>query len=592
MRPSWRALARPDALILVGLALLAAVPRLVNLLVLDPFIDEVVWVHWALRGLDPATPTTWMLPLVRDGRPPLHFWLTLLASPFVDNGFVAGRVAAALPGIGATLALYGLGRVTAGRLTGSVAATLWALSPFSVQFARVSADDSALAFGAILAALAGALLARRPTSGRALLVGLAVALATLAKTLGALTALAPVLAVALLAPPGSWPRYVRPLLVAGAATLVLLLPMLVFLPQVAAQLALHAGGGSGGPADGSDASLLQSLARRDLLLRNWELVRFWTPLYFGLPFLGLAGVGLLLALATRKRGILYAALLGGIWALVLLDRGSSMFSRYLLFASFPLYLLAGYAVEVVARTASCAAATSAGREMRVGMGRSSVQSGAGTVQGAPYLASGDGAGGAVGGYVAALSGMAGRVAATTVVLAGIAAALLPMLPFTLALVRDPANAPLPESERYRYVEQWYAVHGLGDVARYLHEAGRARPVTVLVSEASREERVLIPHEALRLYLRGNAGVRFVEAESLYRARDLRELRRLARDGPTYVLSNGSYTDAPGTPNDVPELTRRFEASLARDVPEAREVLRIPRPSAPNWLVLYRVDRGS
>ena len=588
-RAWWRELAGPEVLILAGLALLATVPRVVNLLALDPFIDEVAWAHWALRQFDPFVPSTWVQPLVRDGRPPLHFWLILLVSPFVDNGFLAGRLAAALTGVGATLALYGLGRVLAGRLTGVVAAVLWAVSPFSVVFARVSADDSALAFGAILAALGGALLACRPTTRHALLVGLAVGLATLAKTLGALTALAPVLAILLLAPPRSWGRYVRPLLVAGAATLVLLVPLLLFLPQMLAQLALHTAGGAGG--SGSGASPLAALARHDLLVRNWDLVVFWAPQYFGLPFLGLAGVGLILALAIRQRGVLYATLLGGLWALVLLDRGASMFSRYLLFASFPLYLLSGYALATVAGLVGRAVAMSAGRDMAAfgsaGREMAALDASERDVVAGPADA---GRAGTVAGYAAGVAAVIGRVATATFVLGGVGVALWPIAPFTLAVVRDPANAPLPQTEQFRYVEQWYAVYGLGEVARYLRDAGRERPVTVLVPETSREERVLIPHEALRMYLRNAPEVRFVEAESLYRARELRELRRLTRDGPTYLLVNGSYTDAPGTPNDVPEYTRRLESGLAREVPDAREVLRIPRPSAPNWLVLYRLER--
>jgi hypothetical protein len=45
------------------------------------------------------------------------------------------------------------------------------------------------------------------------------------------------------------------------------------------------------------------------------------------------------------------------------------------------------------------------------------------------------------------------------------------------------------------------------------------------------------------------------------------------------------------PNDVPAYTHQLERRLAQDLPEAREVLRIPRPTAPNWLSLYRLDGG-
>jgi hypothetical protein len=43
------------------------------------------------------------------------------------------------------------------------------------------------------------------------------------------------------------------------------------------------------------------------------------------------------------------------------------------------------------------------------------------------------------------------------------------------------------------------------------------------------------------------------------------------------------------PNDVPAYTRQLEHRLAQDLPGTREVLRIPRLTAPNWLSLYRLD---
>ena len=82
----------------------------------------------------------------------------------------------------------------------------------------------------------------------------------------------------------------------------------------------------------------------------------------------------------------------------------------------------------------------------------------------------------------------------------------------------------------------------------------------------------------------------MEAPALWRAQDLRELRRFTRDGPTYLVVNGSHTPASGMPNEIPEYTRQLERRLAQDFPDAREVLRIPRPTQPNWLSLYRLRR--
>src|SRR5919199_2808518 len=51
---------------IVALALLAAVPRLFNLLALDPFIDEVGWLHWTVHLFDPSNPSTFWLPVTLD----------------------------------------------------------------------------------------------------------------------------------------------------------------------------------------------------------------------------------------------------------------------------------------------------------------------------------------------------------------------------------------------------------------------------------------------------------------------------------------------------------------------------------------------
>jgi hypothetical protein len=195
--------------------------------------------------------------------------------------------------------------------------------------------------------------------------------------------------------------------------------------------------------------------------------------------------------------------------------------------------------------------------------------------------------------VAGIGGSRVRLAACIAAVAiGLWIALGERVDLAVAMVQDPARAQIPGSEHRQYFENWFAVYGLHQVADELRLRSRERPLTVLVPPASRESRVLVPYAALRYYLRRDPRIRFVEVSSLWRAQDLRELRRISRDGPTYLLINGSHTDAPGMPNDVPAYTRQVERRLAQDVPDAREVLRIPRPMAPNWLSLYRLDDGA
>jgi 4-amino-4-deoxy-L-arabinose transferase-like glycosyltransferase len=538
---------------LVLLAILAAVPRLINLLGLDPFVDEAAWVDWATREFVPSSPGTWFTPLLHDGRPPLHFWLMLPLAAVVDNGILAGRLAAALAGVASTLALYGLGRDIASRTVGVSAAVLWALSPFTVMFARIAADDALLALMAILAVWASVRFARCPTIPAAILLGLVLGFGVLAKTTGALFVIAPPLAILLLGRPREWRSYAWPLTVAALVSLLAVIPLIIWWPEVLAELRHHATPvGTGDSPFGSH-----------LLVQNAEIVSVWVYQFVGGAFPLLVALGLVAALIWRQWALLLVTLLGVLWLAVLLDRGTSFFSRYLLFGVFPAYLLAGYALDRLATVVS---------------------------QWVPPLPrTGEG----VRGWGPRAGGWSGRAWAPrlAIVIVGIGIVVWPKAGLLRDIIKYPAQAAIPEGEHYRYVEQWFAVYGLGQIAQELQARGSVEPVTVLVPPASREDRVMIPYGALRSFLRGDDRVRFVEVPVLFRAQDLRDVRRAARDGPTYLLLNGTYTDAPGTPNDVPGYTRRFEDRLARDVPEARPILRIDRPSAPNWLTLYRLDPG-
>jgi len=522
-----------DTLAAVLLTLLALVPRTVNLLGLDPFVDEASWTDWAFRLFDPTAPRTWIIPVVTDGRPPLFVWLMVPFGALVDNGILAGRLTAAVAGAVSAAALYALGREVASRTLGVNAAILWAVSPYSVLFARIAADDALLTLLTILVTWTSVCLARRPTTTSGALCGLSLALAVLAKTTGVMLAVAPPLAIVMLGRPFQWRIYVRPLVAAVVAGLVVSAPLLLGVSAMLQQVAIHTASGDAGG--------------RELLRPNLEVAAGWAETFLGNRFLLLVLVGLVLALALRQWALLFTALLGGSLLLVLLAVTSPLFARYMLFVSFPAYLLAACPIERASRLVRHLPALTGPRAARLGL-----------------------------------------VAGIVVVL-GLAVALEEQAELALAIVQDPVNATIPGSEHMGYVENWYAAHGLGQVVDELRARSRERPLTVLVPPASRESRVMIPYGALRMYLRRMPNVRVVEAPSLWRAQDLRELRRLAASGPTYLVVNGSYTPGSGMPNDVPAYTRQLERRLAQDLPEAREVLRIPRPLAPNWLSLYRLD---
>jgi 4-amino-4-deoxy-L-arabinose transferase-like glycosyltransferase len=522
-----------DAFAAVLLVLMALVPRTVNLLGLDPFVDEASWTDWAFRQFELAAPRTWVIPLVTDGRPPLFVWWMVPFGAVVDNGILAGRLAAATAGALTAVALYGLGREVSSRTLGATAAILWALSPYSVFFARIAADDALLTLLAVLTTWASIVLARRPSATAGALCGLSLALTVFAKTTGVMLASVPILALLLVGRPRAWLTYLRPLLAALVVGAVVSAPLLIGVLPLLQQVAIHTGSSSS--------------TGRDLLRGNLEVAAGWAVTFLGEGFLVLVGLGAVLALVLRQRALLYLGLLGLILVPALLAVTAPLFARYLLFLSFPAYLLAAYPIERAIRLA----ARLPGMRLADGQARPTV--------------------------------------VVAVMVVGLALALGQRADLMIDIVRDPVQARIPGSEHVGYVENWYAVYGLGQVVARLRAERETGTVTVLVPPASREGRVMIPYGALRMYLRRLPDIRVVEVPALWRAQDLRDVRRAARDGPTYLLVNGSYTDGSGMPNEVPAFTRQLERRLAQDVPEAREVLRIPRPSAPNWLSLYRLD---
>lgn len=523
-----------DAGLLVLLAVLALLPRTVNLLGMDPFVDEASSLDWALRLYELTSPRTWFLSVLLDGRPPLYFWLIVPFGLVVDNGFVAGRLAALLADVGCVLTLYLLGRQVGSRTVGAVTAAMWSVSALPIFMSRIAVDDSLLTTMAVLSTIASVRLARKPTPTAGAVCGLALGLTVLTKTNGIFVVIAVPLAIAVLGRPSEWRAYARPLAVACVAGAIPLLPMVPGVASLVRQAADHTGSG-------------RQVAEA-LFSRNLGIVAGWMETYTGNRFLVVVGVGVALALLYRQAGMVFVALLGlGVLAIILEVTGT-MFSRRLLLPAFPAFLLAASAIERVSYLA--------GRGLRrIGVGNRRVHA-------------------VVGAVIVAL---------------GLVFALEERADLAVAVVRDPARAPIPGSEHIAYFENWFAVHGLGQVADELRARGRERPVTVLVPPASRESRVLVPYAALRYYLRHDPSVRFVEASALWRAQDLRELRRFTRDGPTYLVVNGSYTEAAGTPNDVPAYTRQLERRLAQDFPGTEEILRIPRPAAPSWLSLYRLE---
>ena len=396
------------------LMVLALVPRTVNLLGLDPFIDEAAWTDWAFRQFELTSPRTWIIPLVTDGRPPLLFvWWMVPFGAVVDNGILAGRLASAVAGALCGAALYGLGRELASRTLGVTAGILWALSPFTVFFSRIAADDALLTSLAILATWASVCLARRPASRPGRSAGSAWRWRSSPRRTGC-----------------CWP------------------------PRRRSPSSCSAGRWRGGStsdrcgdvrgradrqraAAAGGAPLLQQVALqhrlippgtgRDLLWSNLEVAAGWAETYVGTVSCCWRA-GILAGTGVSPGGLLFVGLLGG--GLMLLLRASRR---------------------------RCSRGTCSSWRFPRSCWRPSPSSAqAGWPSGCrPCLG--------------------GRLAASVVVVALVLAAMLGrQTDLLLEVVRQPDEAKIPGSEHMGYVEYWFAVYGLGQVVD--DSARRARGV--------------------------------------------------------------------------------------------------------------------
>jgi 4-amino-4-deoxy-L-arabinose transferase-like glycosyltransferase len=169
------------------------------------------------------------------------------------------------------------------------------------------------------------------------------------------------------------------------------------------------------------------------VVENAPLAWEWVASYWTLPLLGLAAGGLLAALARRERAGLFLGAGVLLPLLAYLAVSSLWFPRYLVFLTPPLSILAGAALVSLLRLMRAPSGAWAGALLLV---------------------------------------------------------LLPALRFDFFLWTDPAKAPLPEVERFQFVNGWPSGYGVRDTLAFLREQARSRKGGVRVVLQSGARRTL------------------------------------------------------------------------------------------------------
>ena len=425
----------------LALLLLYLGVRIRRLLLFPVFIDEAFHLRWARD--------VWSLhPLggVPDGKA-LGPWVIALLYPF-ENGLWLARLSAILVGMVGLAALLSLGRRWLGARVSWAAGLLYVLLPYTFFFERLALADPLAASLGIIAAWLIALAARSPRRWYAVLAGLALAAAILAKLPMAVFLALPVAAWALVLAPGERRRAWLSIGAIYAVCLLLLAVVVgVSLPRV-------------GVFGLGNAQRFTSVKAGTLPARVWGNARLffeWVPVYVGWPILILSGVGVGVSLVRRERRAVYLAAAAALPTLEFWAVSTYPVPRYYLLSTGVALLLASYGAWQLLDLARCASP--------------------------------------VGTWLEPVAGAAALIAISA-----------PMVGFVLTAYSAPAALKLAEPDARDAI--WHSTSGFGlaEGAAWLEqETGTAQGITVVCSAA-------VTCDRLEAYLYGTPGLEFARAD--------------------------------------------------------------------------------
>jgi hypothetical protein len=321
--------------ILLGIIAVGAVLRWGNLLVLPIFADEKLHVQGGLAAQSGKLTTDSMLNLIRISRVVQSWFLAVIYFIFDNsNLLLLGRAFSGICGIVCILTCYKIGELLYSKRAGLIGAALWSIVPFAVWHERMNLADPMQNCYSALVIYFSLLLLRLPEGRKAniyaVLLGLSMAAAFLAKFNAVFSLPVPVLAALFLYPPARWKSFILRLFLAYYVAAMLVLPVLFF--------------------GRNDLGTYQrerqvALPTPDLLFKNLGGIVDWFYAYLTLPLFVLVGISVGWAIYKRSNpgkfliGVALVPLLGQALFLV------TNYPRYFLFILLPLLVLAGGFIE-------------------------------------------------------------------------------------------------------------------------------------------------------------------------------------------------------------------------------------------------------
>jgi hypothetical protein len=517
----------------IAILAVAATFRFWNLLGLPLFVDESLWLRWATnpyqylpRGAGPLD--VLRVSLIGDVNPPLLHWMLLVVLPWVDQPVLAARAVAATFGLLAVLGTYLLASELFDKRVGVVASLVHAVLPLAVFFDRIIHYDALTAACVVHVAWLSARLARQPSVGAGLILGIVLAAAIIANPRGATIAPAPALALLLLRGRRSL-RESLPSFGLAYLTAALLTPLSfvgVSFQQVIDKIlpfALAPDEVAGTPMD--------------LWAANLARLSTWMEAYVGMDLLRLAVLGVIVMLAWRPGAGLYILLLWLALVLPFILGGRLIFSRYLAVSAFP--------PSVAIGALTVAAFWAPGAILR----RLGARSPTATVSSGLVL--------------------------TVVVLV---LALRPAVLTSIDMVTDPLHTRLPDSDRAQYQSGWYSGVGVPDAAQYLIAVADSQPIILLREDG-------MPGSGVHFYSYRVPNIRHEIEPALAFNRDnsTQRVRRWLDESP-----NVYFVAAEDLSDQQPSRSRRLDQAL-RAFPDIQRVAQYPSPDGKSQVSIFKVE---
>ncbi len=171
---------KKDFLILLGLILLYAATRLLNLEELPIFNDEGIYIHWAKVAWHDAS---WRFISLTDGKQPLQTWGTIpFLKLFPNNALFAGRLFSVFTGFFGFIGMISLLWYLFGKKTAKIGGLLYILIPYFLFYDRIAMVDSGVNAFFIWILFFSILLVKTIRIDVALIFGLVAGMGLLAKS--------------------------------------------------------------------------------------------------------------------------------------------------------------------------------------------------------------------------------------------------------------------------------------------------------------------------------------------------------------------------------------------------------------------------